>query len=56
MLTVATPPNAVVFGSGYLEIKDMVKKEFWLNITAIIILTAVVYLVLPLFWDLRQNI
>ena len=52
MLPVATPPNAVVFGSGYLEMEDMVKKGFWLNIISIIIITAVVYLVLPLVWDL----
>ena len=52
MLPVATPPNAVVFGSGYLEMVDMVKKGFWLNIISILILTVVVYLVLPLVWDL----
>lgn len=52
MLPVATPPNAVVFGSGYLEMADMVKKGFWLNIISILILTVTVYLVLPLVWDL----
>ena len=52
MLPVATPPNAVVFGSGYLEMVDMVKKGFWLNIISILFLTVVVYLVLPLVWDL----
>ncbi|MEW4922239.1 DASS family sodium-coupled anion symporter [Algibacter sp. 2305UL17-15] len=52
MLPVATPPNAVVFGSGYLKIEDMVKKGFWMNIISIILLTLIVYYVLPLVWNL----
>ncbi|WP_158974920.1 DASS family sodium-coupled anion symporter [Cellulophaga sp. L1A9] len=52
MLPVATPPNAVVFGSGYLKIEDMVKKGIWMNIISILILTLFVYFVLPLVWDL----
>ena len=52
MLPVATPPNAVVFGSGYLKIEDMVKKGFWLNIISIVLLTLIVYYILPLLWDL----
>lgn len=52
MLPVATPPNAVVFGSGYLKIDDMVKNGFWLNIISIIILTLAVYFLLPLVWDI----
>lgn len=52
MLPVATPPNAVVFGSGYLKISDMVKKGIWMNIISIILLTLIVYFVLPLIWDL----
>lgn len=51
MLPVATPPNAVVFGSGYLRIPDMVKTGIWMNIISIIFLTAMVYLMLPLLWD-----
>lgn len=53
MLPVATPPNAVVFSSGYLRIGDMVKKGIWMNIISIIILTAFVYWVLPLVWNLN---
>lgn len=53
MLPVATPPNAVVFGAGYLEMQDMVKKGFWLNILSIVLLTIFVYFLLPLIWDLN---
>ncbi len=56
MLPVATPPNAVVFGSGYLKIEDMIKKGFWMNIISIILLTLIIYFVLPLLWDLKSPI
>ena len=50
MLPVATPPNAVVFGSGYLRIPDMVRTGIWMNLISIIFLTAMVYFLLPLIW------
>lgn len=53
MLPVATPPNAVVFGSGYLKIKDMVKAGLWLNILSIILLTLMVYYILPWLWNIN---
>ena len=56
MLPVATPPNAVVFGSGYLKMEDMVRKGFWMNIISIILLTLIIYFVLPLIWDLNTKI
>jgi sodium-dependent dicarboxylate transporter 2/3/5 len=52
MLPVATPPNAVVFGSGYLRIIDMVKHGFWMNIISILVLSIFVYYILPILWDL----
>ena len=52
MLPVATPPNAVVFGSGYLRIPDMVSKGFLMNIISIIILTCFVYFLLPELWNI----
>ena len=51
MLPVATPPNAVVFASGYLRIPDMVRVGIWMNILSIIILTLFVYFLLPLLWE-----
>jgi len=53
MLPVATPPNAVVFGSGYLKMGDMVSKGFWMNIVSIILLTLFVYFLLPVLWELN---
>ena len=51
MLPVATPPNAVVFGSKILKIDDMIKKGFWMNLISIFILTAAVYWILPIIWS-----
>jgi sodium-dependent dicarboxylate transporter 2/3/5 len=53
MLPVATPPNAVVFGSGYLEMKDMVKAGLWLNVLSIILITLMVYFILPWLWGIE---
>lgn len=52
MLPVATPPNAVVFGSGYLRIPDMAKAGFALNIIGIILVTVAIYVLLPLVWGI----
>lgn len=52
MLPVATPPNAVVFGSGYLRIPDMVSKGIVMNVISIIIVTLFVYFVLPEVWGI----
>lgn len=45
MLPVATPPNAIVFGSGYVTIPQMVKSGFGLNIVGIAITVVITYLI-----------
>ena len=55
MLPVATPPNAVVFGSGYLRIPDMVKAGVWMNILSILLITLIVYTLLPVIWGFDLN-
>jgi solute carrier family 13 (sodium-dependent dicarboxylate transporter), member 2/3/5 len=39
MLPVATPPNAIVFGSGLLHIPQMARAGIWLNIVGIFVVT-----------------
>jgi sodium-dependent dicarboxylate transporter 2/3/5 len=38
MFPIATPPNAIVFSSGYIRIKDMIRAGLLLNVTSIIII------------------
>ena len=45
MLPVATPPNAIIFGTGKIQIKDMVKTGFLLNLVGVVFTTLVTY-----FW------
>lgn len=43
MLPVATPPNAIIFGSGRIRIMDMAKAGFVLNILGVIMITILSY-------------
>ncbi len=47
MLPVATPPNAIVFGSGRLTIPQMVKAGFVMNLIGIVLLSLVALFLAP---------
>ncbi|MHB2251679.1 SLC13 family permease [Corynebacterium aurimucosum] len=50
MLPVATPPNAIAYGSGYVKIGDMIKGGVGLNLIGCVLITITVYLLaVPVF-------
>lgn len=46
MLPVATPPNAIVFGTGEIKQSEMIKVGIWLNVLCILVIATYGYL----FW------
>ena len=51
MLPIATPPNAVIFGSGKIKIKDMIKAGVGLNLLSIFIVSIISILVLNFIFN-----
>jgi solute carrier family 13 (sodium-dependent dicarboxylate transporter), member 2/3/5 len=45
MLPVATPPNAIVFGSGFIAMPDLMRMGLRLNIASIVVITVAVPLI-----------
>lgn len=48
MLPMGTPPNAIVFASGHIRLKDMVKAGLVMNLVAIVLITLFSWYLLPL--------
>jgi sodium-dependent dicarboxylate transporter 2/3/5 len=44
MMPVATPPNAIVFGTGLVRMPQMIKAGLWLNLVSVALITALAYL------------
>lgn len=43
MMPVGTPPNAIVFGTGLVRMPQMIRAGFWLNVSGILLITAITY-------------
>jgi sodium-dependent dicarboxylate transporter 2/3/5 len=53
MLPMGSPPNAIVFSSGYLKVSQMIKVGFVLNIIAITLIVLVTYFVVPFIFGIE---
>ncbi len=49
-LPVATPPNAIVFGSGHLKQEHMMRAGVVLNIVMTLVLTGLIWLLFQFVW------
>ena len=56
MLPVATPPNAIVFGSNMLTIPQMAKTGFWINIVGIAFLSVASYVLGTVVFDIEVGV
>jgi sodium-dependent dicarboxylate transporter 2/3/5 len=52
MLPVATPPNAIIYGSGRIHIPEMAKAGIWLNLVFILLTGLMVYYIAPLIFSM----
>src|SRR5690625_1376602 len=50
MFPVAAPPNAIVFGTGYVKMAEMAKTGIWLNLCSIIFTVFIVYYYVPIIF------
>lgn len=55
MFPVATPPNAIVFGTGKLKIMDMVKAGIFVNILGVILIVIFMYFWGTIVFDIDIN-
>ena len=49
MLPVATPPNAIVFGSGLIKVPQMARAGFLLNLIGVLLVSLVAVFLVPFF-------
>ncbi|MGH8285095.1 MAG: SLC13 family permease [Steroidobacteraceae bacterium] len=48
MLPVGTPPNAIVFATGRISLRQMIRAGVWIDLLAVAVIVAVGYVTMPL--------
>jgi sodium-dependent dicarboxylate transporter 2/3/5 len=56
MMPVATPPNAIVFGSGRVRIGDMVKTGFFINIIGVVVISLLFYFLGTVIFSIEPGV
>ncbi len=56
MLPVATPPNAIIFGTGKVSMAQLVRSGFKLNLVGVLLITLWAYFALPLVFGLEAGV
>jgi sodium-dependent dicarboxylate transporter 2/3/5 len=51
MLPMGTPPNAIVFSSGFIKLKQMAYSGFIINIVSIILISVFCWFLIPIFMN-----
>ena len=44
ILPISTPPNAIAYGSGYVDVRDMIKGGSIITLVSIVVITFFIYL------------
>ena len=55
MLPIATPPNAIIFSSEHIQMRDMIKTGFFINLISIVLISLFVYFLMPKIWHLDMS-
>lgn len=55
MLPVATPPNAIVFGSGFVPLQQMLRTGVWLGASFVLLATLLAYVLTPLVFGVEPG-
>ncbi|MBK6902622.1 MAG: SLC13/DASS family transporter [Saprospirales bacterium] len=56
MLPVATPPNAIVFGTRRLSVAEMARAGIFLNFYGVVIISLITYFIAPLVFGIEEGV